>query len=43
MLSDLQWRVRNSAIEILFNLALACNLDFFETNNFDNDDIDWEE
>ena len=34
MLTDTQWRVRNNAIEILFGLALACKVEFFDANLF---------
>jgi len=32
MLTDLQWRVRNNAVELLFGLALVCSSDFFDAN-----------
>jgi hypothetical protein len=35
MLTDLQWRVRNIPVELLFNLSLVCSAELFEGMLFD--------
>jgi serine/threonine-protein phosphatase 2A regulatory subunit A len=34
MLTDTQWRVRNNAVELLFQLALVCSKEFFNSQLF---------
>jgi HEAT repeat protein len=35
MVQDLQWRIRNNAVELLFGLAFVCTRDLFEPMLFD--------
>jgi HEAT repeat protein len=35
MLTDMQWRVRNNAVELLFGLALVCSREFFDHHLFE--------